>query len=69
MAMVRKLSYLCKQYLPEAMLCAWLATGDPVYKEIARSSFDFLLSKIFTKSSIKVFQIKAGYIKAGRLHP
>jgi hypothetical protein len=41
-------SYLtyANSLLPEAMLCAWLATGDPVYKEIARTSFDFLLSKM-----------------------
>lgn len=40
--------------LPEAMLCAWLATGEPIYKQIAKTSFDFLLSKIFTEKSIKV---------------
>jgi glycosyltransferase involved in cell wall biosynthesis len=40
--------------LPEALLCAWLATGDPIYKEIARSSFDFLLSKTFFDKKIKV---------------
>ena len=40
--------------LPEAMLCAWLATGDPVYCEIAQSSFDFLLSKIFRQDGIHV---------------
>lgn len=31
--------------IPEALLCAWLTTGEPVYKEIAKASFDFLLSK------------------------
>jgi len=40
--------------LPEAMLCAWLATGDLVYKEIAKTSFDFLLSLTFKNDSIKV---------------
>lgn len=40
--------------LPEAMLCAWLATGNPVYKEIAKTSFDFLLSRMFTENCIKV---------------
>ena len=40
--------------LPEAMLCAWLATGDPVYKEIAKTSFDFLLSLTFKNGNIKV---------------
>ncbi|MFC5283491.1 glycosyltransferase [Pedobacter alpinus] len=40
--------------IPEAMLCAWLVVGDPVYKNIAKKSFDFLISKTFTKSRIKV---------------
>ncbi|MBN9385891.1 MAG: glycosyltransferase [Chitinophagaceae bacterium] len=44
--------------LPEALLCAWLATDDPIYKEISRSSFDFLLAKIFLKNSIKVISNK-----------
>ena len=53
-------SYLtyANSLLPEAILCAWLATGDPVYKEIARTSFDFLLSKIFVAHSIKVISNK-----------
>ena len=33
--------------LPEAMLCAFRATGDHIYKEIAKTSLDFLLSKTF----------------------
>ena len=44
--------------LPEAMLCAWLATGEPMYVQIAKSSFDFLLSKIFTENRIKVVSNK-----------
>jgi len=40
--------------LPEAMLCAWLATGETVYKEIAKTSFDFLLSLTFKNDNIKV---------------
>jgi hypothetical protein len=49
-------SYLtyANSILPEAMLCAWLATGEIIFKEFARSSFDFLLSKTFQKESIKV---------------
>jgi glycosyltransferase involved in cell wall biosynthesis len=50
--------------LPEAMLCAWLATGEPIYKEIAKSSFDFLLSKIFTETSIKVIS-NQGWLHKG----
>ncbi|HTN16041.1 MAG TPA: glycosyltransferase, partial [Chitinophagaceae bacterium] len=44
--------------LPEALLCAWLATGKPVYKEIAKASFDFLLSRIFTPDNISVISNK-----------
>ena len=44
--------------LPEAMLCAYLATGDQTYLSIAKKTFDFLLSKIFTESRIKVISNK-----------
>jgi glycosyltransferase involved in cell wall biosynthesis len=40
--------------LPEAMLCAWLETDDAIYKEIALESFDFLISRTFDQSGIKV---------------
>ena len=40
--------------LPEALLCAGLVTGDIRYKEIARESFDFLLSSIFNGNGIEV---------------
>jgi glycosyltransferase involved in cell wall biosynthesis/uncharacterized protein YyaL (SSP411 family) len=44
--------------LPEAMLCAHLAMDTCIYKEIAKSSFDFLLSKIFRKNEINVISNK-----------
>ena len=44
--------------LPEALLCAWLTTGDIIYRNIAKSSFDFLLSKIFRENTIKVISNK-----------
>jgi glycosyltransferase involved in cell wall biosynthesis len=49
-------SYLtyANSILPEAMLCAWLATGKTVYKDIAKSTFDFLLEKTFNRDIIKV---------------
>jgi glycosyltransferase involved in cell wall biosynthesis len=50
--------------LPEALLCAYMATGDLRYKEIAKSSFDFLLSKTFTEKSIKVISNKGWLQKA-----
>ncbi len=53
-------SYLtyANSILPEALLCAWLATGEILYKEIAKSSFDFLLSKTFKENNIKVISNK-----------
>ncbi len=44
--------------LPEALLCAWHVTGESVYKEIAKNSFDFLLGKIFMNNKIKVISNK-----------
>ncbi len=44
--------------LPEALLCAWHVTGDIVYRDIAKNSFDFLLSKIFKDGKIKVISNK-----------
>ena len=53
-------SYLtyANSILPEAMLYAYLATGDLVYKKIAQNSFRFLLSKTFENNSIKVISNK-----------
>lgn len=33
--------------ISEALLCAWLTTGEPAYRQISKTSFDFLLSKVF----------------------
>jgi glycosyltransferase involved in cell wall biosynthesis len=44
--------------LPEAMLYAWLATGDNTYKDIAISSFHFLLTQIFNENGIEVISNK-----------
>jgi glycosyltransferase involved in cell wall biosynthesis len=40
--------------LPEAMLYAWLLTEDAIYKDIALSSLDFLLSQTFNENGIEV---------------
>ena len=59
-------SYLtyANSILPEAMLCAYLATNDAVYKEIAKKSFDFLLSKIYKSGRIRVISNK-GWLTSG----
>ena len=50
--------------LPEAMLCAWMDTGETVYKDIAVSSFDFLLSKTFNETGIEVISNR-NWLKRG----
>jgi glycosyltransferase involved in cell wall biosynthesis len=64
-------SYLtyANSILPEAMLCAYLATGEVRYKEIAKKSFDFLLSKIYRNNSIKVISNKGWLNKGEALNP
>ncbi|OFX75897.1 MAG: mannosyltransferase [Bacteroidetes bacterium GWE2_29_8] len=53
-------SYLtyANSILPEAMLYAWLQTGETIYKEIAITSFDFLLNKTFNNNGIEVISNK-----------
>jgi glycosyltransferase involved in cell wall biosynthesis len=53
-------SYLtyANSILPEAMLYAWLLTGETIYKEVALSSFNFLMSKIFNENGIEVISNK-----------
>lgn len=53
-------SYLtyANSVLPEALLCAWLDTGHVIYRDIAKSSFDFLLSKIIKNNRINVVSNK-----------
>lgn len=50
--------------LPEAMLCAYMATGEQNYKDIAKKTFDFLLSKIYREDRIKVISNK-GWLHKG----
>lgn len=51
--------------LPESLLYAWKATGELEYKLIAKESFDFLLSKIFTENAIKVISNKNWLMQGG----
>jgi hypothetical protein len=44
--------------LPEAMLYAWIVTGEAIYKEIALSSLNFLLSHIYKRNGIEVISNK-----------
>jgi len=47
--------------LPEAMLCASLVTGNPLYKAISRDSMDFLISTIFNENGIEVISNKGRF--------
>jgi glycosyltransferase involved in cell wall biosynthesis len=49
--------------LPEALLCAYSCTQNTTYKNIAKESFDFLLSKIFVYDTINVISNKGWMIK------
>ena len=49
--------------LPEALLCAYLSTENEVFKDIAKSSFDFLLSIIFKNDKIKVVSNQGWLLK------
>ena len=49
--------------LPEAMLYTWLLTGEMIYKEIAISSFDFLLSHTFNENGIEVISNRKWLLK------
>jgi glycosyltransferase involved in cell wall biosynthesis len=60
-------SYLtyANSILPEAMLYAWLLTGETIYKDIAISSLKFLLSQTFNKNGIEVISNKS-WLKKGQ---
>jgi glycosyltransferase involved in cell wall biosynthesis len=49
--------------LPQAMLYAHLATGSALFKNVAQTSFDFLLSVIFKKDQIKVISNQGWHVK------
>jgi glycosyltransferase involved in cell wall biosynthesis len=53
-------SYLtyANSVLPEAMLYSWLLTGKIEYKDVALSSFNFLLKQTFNKNGIEVISNK-----------
>jgi len=54
--------------LPEALLCAYLATNKLIYKDTAYVSFNFLLSKTFHKTGIKPISNKTWLSKGKIAH-
>ncbi|MBF0107089.1 MAG: glycosyltransferase [Deltaproteobacteria bacterium] len=51
--------------LPEAMLLAWLSVKKTRYLEIAKKSFEFLLSQTFANNQIKVISNQTWLSKGG----
>lgn len=51
--------------LPEALLLSYSITKNEEYKEIAKESFDFLLSQTFDEKSIQVISNRSWLIKGG----
>ena len=60
-------SYLtyANSILSEAMLFAWLSIKNTIYLDIAKKSFEFLLSQTFNKNEIKVISNKSWLSKGG----
>lgn len=52
--------------LPEALLCAWMSTGNYAYRAIAHQSFEFLLQHTFTEAGIKVVPNNNGWMQKGQ---
>jgi glycosyltransferase involved in cell wall biosynthesis len=50
--------------LPESLLYAWLMTGDQQYKDVAKSSLNFLLSMTFNEKGIAVISNRS-WMKKG----
>ena len=52
--------------LPEALLLCYAITGESVYAEIARESFDWLLEMTFDENSIKVISNRSWFFKGSQ---
>jgi len=55
--------------LPEALLYAWALTGETIYINTAKRSFNFLLSHIFNENGIEVISNKNWLIKGQKPDP
>jgi len=58
-------SYLtyANSIMPEALLCAYQETKNPLYRKIAKITFDFLLDNTFNAEGIKVISNKSWLYK------
>ena len=55
--------------LPEAMLMAYVLTLNPEYRKIAKESFDFLLSRIFSEDMIQVVSNQDWHLRGESMSP
>lgn len=53
--------------LPESLIYAYEASGNELYKEIGKESFDFLLNKIFVDDQIRVIS-NQGWLQKNKGH-
>ena len=49
--------------IPEALLCAYLATHNDEFKNIAVESFDFLLTKLFVNKQLRLISNQGWHLK------
>ncbi|MCU0421098.1 MAG: glycosyltransferase [Cyclobacteriaceae bacterium] len=55
--------------MPEALLCAYLSTGNTTFRDVAKTSLDFLTSIIFRHDEIRVVS-NVGWLQKGETaHP
>lgn len=61
-------SYLtyANSVLPEALLLCYAITGNVVYRDIAKESFDFLLDNTFEGNQINIVSNRGWYMKGGK---
>ena len=52
--------------LPEALLLCYAITGNDVYGDVAKESFNFLLSQTFDDNSIKIISNRSWLVKGGK---
>jgi glycosyltransferase involved in cell wall biosynthesis len=55
--------------IPEALLCAYMSTGNVTFKTVAKSCFDFLERNIFSTGEIKVVSNHGWLVKGGTTSP
>lgn len=52
--------------LPEALLLCYAITGNEVYGEVAKESFDFLLTQTFDNESINIISNRSWLVRGGK---